>query len=278
MRYNPGVAELHPGQVLVLPDRLENPTVSTGNQDFHLQPGFAEEINAMDMEESARQVAFSQAQMAERLSPNWGDQMYLGFDEAMTPFVTTDNQGIPLYYHGPTAEHPYSPDTSSTPARWGMFEAQPYVAAERRRLYGENPEILKATFDETVAFEDFIIQAEMIDEMREKDPQIYLKMLDNLNNPTEPIRVVEPVTRIQVRGQGGGARAQFTEEGMEQSGIAGDLMLWTDKFNWADEPVRFGLSNVTRYGREEEAFSIPTALFRFASYTAQTVGAGGQEF
>jgi hypothetical protein len=266
MRYNPGVRDLHPGQVLVLPDLVENPYVSTGNQDFHLKDGFAEEINAMDVDEQKRQAMFEQAKLSERLSPDWGDAMYLGFDDENTPFVTTDETGIPLYYHGADSEHPYSPDPSKTLARWGMIESQPYLEARRSELAQVGDVAVLRAFDEQLAFEDFVSIQEDMATMREKDPQIYAHMLSNLANPADPIRNVEPQRSYNVRGFSGSTTVQPTEEGFENSGVTGDLAIWADRGNWLEEVPKFGFANFRNYGEQDQGASIQSGIVDFIDY------------
>ena len=130
---NPGRQVLHPGMTLVLPDRVEDPRVPTlEREDFWNTDAFADTVNAA---EETRQI-LPIWRHAEKKWPEYGNIVFLGFDENNDPYPTTDQTGMPLFWD--SQQQTWSIEDTGIPYTMGMIEndfIQPLTLAERQDLY-----------------------------------------------------------------------------------------------------------------------------------------------
>lgn len=130
---NPGRQVLHPGMTLVLPDRVEDPRVPTlEREDFWNTDAFADTVNAA---EETRQI-LPIWRHAEQKWPEYGNIVFLGFDENNDPYPTTDPTGMPLFWD--PKQQTWSIEDTGISYTMGMIEndfIKPLTLQERQDLY-----------------------------------------------------------------------------------------------------------------------------------------------
>ncbi len=231
---NPNSLTVHPGTILVLPDQRGDSLLANAEPvDFHRDPQFNQFLNSMDLDEKAVSMAF----LAEQLSPDFNDRMYLGFDQNDIGFWTIDDSALPVYYHPDTEEFPYSPEISEFPARWGMVEAFPYVKASRPST-GDTPELRQnqRPFDDRTELEKLMQSTAEIESIRLSDPQIY-KAMKNHQAQIDAI-AFDDTKSITVTGPSGELIKSPTEAAFEDDPtLSAKIEAVGDVVRWIDEPI-----------------------------------------